>query len=52
MNPFERPVWVLFVFIMNFFLIAFIFLVERTPYRQGIKADDETGESIEETETN
>jgi len=55
MNQFERSVWVMFVFIMNIFLIVFIFLAERSSYSQGIKADDEIeksiAENIEETET-
>jgi hypothetical protein len=55
MNPFERFVWVLVVFIVNIFLMAFIFFAERASYNQGIKTDDEMGEiiavNIEETET-
>ena len=55
MNQFERSVWVMFVFIMNIFLIVFIFLAERSSHSQGIKVDDEIEKSIadnmEETET-
>ena len=55
MNQFERSVWVMFVFIMNIFLIVFIFLAERSSHSQGIKVDDEIeksiAENIEETET-
>jgi hypothetical protein len=55
MNPFERSIWILFVFVVNIFLMAFIFLAERTSYSHGIKTDDETGKiiavNIDETET-
>lgn len=49
MNPFERSAWVLFVFIVNIFLIAFIFIVKQASNNKtGIGTDDETGESITE----
>jgi hypothetical protein len=55
MNPFERSAWVLLVFIVNIFLMVFIFLAERASYNQRINTDDEMGEiiavNIEETET-
>jgi len=37
MNPFERTAWVLFMFIVNIFLIAFIFIAKQSSYSQGIR---------------
>jgi hypothetical protein len=48
MNPFEMSTWVLFVFIVNIFLIAFIFIAKQASYSQKNRTDDERGESIAE----
>ena len=49
MNPLERSVWMMFVFIVNIFLIVFIFLAESAYNSQAIGVDDKKAESVAET---